>query len=46
MSREDSAMYLKILKENLNYAVHKNALNWYDCEKKENVIDYTVADRI
>ncbi|MBN2000430.1 endo-1,4-beta-xylanase [candidate division KSB1 bacterium] len=46
MSEKDRQMYLKILKENFNYAVHENALKWYDCEKQKNVVDYTVADRI
>jgi GH35 family endo-1,4-beta-xylanase len=39
-------MFIKILTENFNYAVHENALKWYDCEKKENVVDYRVADRL
>ncbi len=46
MSPEDRKMFLKILSENFNYAVHENALKWYDCEKQLNVIDYSIADRI
>jgi endo-1,4-beta-xylanase len=46
MSPKDRKMFLKILAENFNYAVHENALKWYDCEKEENVIDYYLADRI
>jgi endo-1,4-beta-xylanase len=46
MSPEDGKMYLKVLSENFNYAVHENALKWYDCEKQYNVVDYSVADRI
>ena len=46
LSEEDREMYLKILSENFNYAVHENALKWYDCEKEENIVDYSVADRI
>jgi hypothetical protein len=46
MSPEDRKMYLKILKENFNYAVHENALKWYDCEVKKDSVDYSVADRI
>ncbi|MBN2019925.1 MAG: endo-1,4-beta-xylanase [Sedimentisphaerales bacterium] len=46
MSPDDRKMFLKILSENFNYAVHENALKWYDCEKKQNVVDYGVADRI
>ena len=46
MSPEDRKMFLKVLKENFNYAVHENALKWYDCEAEQNVIDYYRADRI
>ena len=46
MSPEDRAKYLEILEQNFNYAVHENALKWYDCEKEPGVVDYTVADRI
>jgi endo-1,4-beta-xylanase len=46
MSPEDRKMFLKILAENFNYAVHENALKWYDCEKELNVVDYYLADRI
>jgi endo-1,4-beta-xylanase len=46
MSDNDRKMYLKILKENFNYAVHENALKWYDCEKEKDSVDYAIADRI
>ena len=46
MSPEDRKMFLKILAENFNYAVHENALKWYDCEKERDVVDYSVTDRI
>lgn len=46
MSAGERKMYLKILEENFNYAVHENALKWYDCEKEPGVVDYSIADRI
>jgi endo-1,4-beta-xylanase len=46
MPPKDREMFIKILTENFNYAVHENALKWYDCEKQPNVVDYTVADEI
>jgi GH35 family endo-1,4-beta-xylanase len=46
LSPADRKMFIKILSENFNYAVHENALKWYDCEKQPNVVDYNVADRI
>jgi endo-1,4-beta-xylanase len=46
MSAEDRRMFLKVLEENFNYAVHENALKWYTCEESENVINYYLADRI
>jgi len=46
MSPEDRKMFLKILSENFNYAVHENALKWYDCEWEANSVDYYRADRI
>ncbi|MDD5455002.1 MAG: endo-1,4-beta-xylanase [Candidatus Ratteibacteria bacterium] len=46
MPEKDRKMFIKILSENFNYAVHENALKWYDCEKKPNVVDYSVADEI
>jgi endo-1,4-beta-xylanase len=46
LSPEDKKMFLKTLKENFNYAVHENALKWYDCEKEEGVVDYSLADSI
>jgi GH35 family endo-1,4-beta-xylanase len=46
MSPKDREMFIKILTENFNYAVHENALKWYACEKKQNVVDYSVADEI
>lgn len=45
-SAEDRAKYLKILEQNFNYAVHENALKWYDNEKERGKVDYSVADRI
>jgi len=46
MSPEDRKIFLKILADNFNYAVHEDALKWYDCEKEYNVVDYSAADRI
>ena len=46
MSPEDREIFLKILADNFNYAVHEDALKWYDCEKEYNVVDYSAADRI
>jgi GH35 family endo-1,4-beta-xylanase len=46
MSAQDRRMFLKILGENFNYAVHENALKWYDCEKETGAVDYYTADRI
>ncbi|MDD5065069.1 MAG: endo-1,4-beta-xylanase [Phycisphaerae bacterium] len=46
LKSRDRKMFLKTLSENFNYAVHENALKWYECEKKPNAVDYTVADRI
>jgi endo-1,4-beta-xylanase len=46
MSAKDRKMFLKVLSGNFNYAVHENALKWYDCEKKPGVVDYYTADRI
>ncbi len=42
----DRKMFLKTLSENFNYAVHENALKWYECERKAGVVDYTLADKI
>ncbi len=42
----DRKVFLKILGDNFNYAVHENALKWYDCEKSEGAVDYYMADRI
>jgi endo-1,4-beta-xylanase len=46
MTARDRKMFLKILGENFNYAVHENALKWYECEKTNGVVDYYTADRI
>jgi len=46
MAAVDRKLFLKILGENFNCAVHENALKWYDCEKQDGVVDYSVADRI
>jgi endo-1,4-beta-xylanase len=45
-SPEDKKMFIKTLKENFNYAVHENALKWYDCEAQEGVVDYSLADSL
>ena len=46
MSDKDRKMFLKVLKENFNYAVHENALKWYDTEVEYKKVDYYLADRI
>jgi endo-1,4-beta-xylanase len=46
MSASDRNAFLKILAENFNFAVHENALKWYDCEKQNGIVNYSVADRI
>jgi endo-1,4-beta-xylanase len=46
MADKDRQQFLKVLSENFNYAVHENSLKWYDCEKAEGKVDYSVADRI
>jgi endo-1,4-beta-xylanase len=46
MSASDRTMYLKVLGENFTYAVHEDSLKWYDCEKRDGVVDYSSADRI
>jgi GH35 family endo-1,4-beta-xylanase len=46
MSAADREKYLEILEENFNYAVHENALKWYDTEVKRGKVDYYMADRI
>ena len=46
MSEQDREMFLKILEENFNYAVHENALKWYDTEVEYKKVDYYLADRI
>ena len=46
MTAQDREKYLRVLAENFNYAVHENALKWYDNEKQRGVVDYSVADRI
>lgn len=45
-SKEDREHYLHILEENFNYAVHENALKWYETEKTQGNIDYSIADQI
>jgi GH35 family endo-1,4-beta-xylanase len=42
----DRKMFLKTLSENFNYAVHENALKWYECEKALGAVDYAIADGI
>lgn len=46
MTSEERKKYLEILSGNFNYAVHENAIKWYDTEKEPGVVDYSVADRI
>jgi endo-1,4-beta-xylanase len=46
MSPAERRRYLEILASNFNYAVHENAMKWYDTEKVPGVVDYAVADRI
>jgi endo-1,4-beta-xylanase len=46
MSAADRKMFLKVLEENFNYAVHENALKWCDCERRRGEVDYSTADRI
>lgn len=46
MTSAEREKYLQILKDNFNYAVHENALKWYDTEKELGAVDYSVADRI
>jgi endo-1,4-beta-xylanase len=46
MSDRDRKIFLKVLKENFNYAVHENALKWYDTEPEYKKVDYYLADRI
>jgi endo-1,4-beta-xylanase len=46
MSPENRKIYIKTLGDNFNYAVHENALKWYDTETERNKVSYSVADRI
>jgi endo-1,4-beta-xylanase len=46
MSPENRKTYIKVLSDNFNYAVHENALKWYDTEVERNKVDYYLADRI
>jgi endo-1,4-beta-xylanase len=46
MSDKDRKMFLKVLEDNFNYAVHENALKWYDTEVEYEKVDYYLADRI
>lgn len=45
-SPTDREKYLQVLEQNFNYAVHENALKWYENEKVQGEVDYSVADRI
>ncbi len=45
-SPEDRKMYLKVLAENFNYAVHGNDLKWWDNEPEPGREDYTNADKM
>jgi endo-1,4-beta-xylanase len=46
MSDKDRKKYLEILESNFNYAVHENALKWYDTEEEYKKVNYYRADRI
>ncbi|SMO42519.1 endo-1,4-beta-xylanase [Gracilimonas mengyeensis] len=46
MTSEEREQFLSILSDNFNYAVHENALKWYDTEKTQGEVNYAVADRI
>jgi endo-1,4-beta-xylanase len=46
MSDKDRKKFLQILEDNFNYAVHENALKWYDTEVEYKKVDYYLADRI
>ena len=46
MSDKDRKKYLEVLEDNFNYAVHENALKWYDTEPEYKKVDYYRADRI
>ncbi len=46
MSAEDRKMFLKVLGENFNYAVHENALKWCDVERERGKADWSSAERI
>jgi endo-1,4-beta-xylanase len=46
MSEEDREMYLQVLEENFNYAVHENALKWDSIEYNKEGVDYSVPDKI
>ncbi len=45
-SEKDRVKFLEVLENNFNYAVHENALKWYDNEKVQGEVDYTISDRI
>jgi endo-1,4-beta-xylanase len=46
MSDADRKMFLKVLEENFNHAVHENALKWCDVEREKGKPDYSSAERI
>jgi endo-1,4-beta-xylanase len=46
MSNKDRKKFLEVLENNFNYAVHENALKWYDTEPEYEKVDYYLADRI
>jgi endo-1,4-beta-xylanase len=46
MSDKDRKKFLEVLENNFNYAVHENALKWYDTEVEYKKVDYYLADRI
>lgn len=46
ISETNRKKFLQVLDENFNYAVHENAIKWYENEKVQGEVDYTVADEI
>ncbi|MBN1439506.1 MAG: endo-1,4-beta-xylanase [Anaerolineales bacterium] len=46
MRPADRRRYLETLERNFTFAVHENALKWYDCETRPGKVDYYLADRI
>ena len=46
MSGEEREMFLQVLEQNFNYAVHENALKWDGIEYNKDEVSYKTADRI